>query len=87
MKEGRPIIGAGAGTGLSLSFKIPIQPKNHDLLNAFSFLGISAKFEERGGADLLVIYNRSYFLLLNLSVFFVLTFSSVGGFEWLDRDL
>ena len=79
MAQGKAIIGAGAGTGLGegvieKAVKESERREKGDgggghgdasMLVLTWRAGISAKFEEAGGADLIVIYNRYHLISQN----------------------
>jgi len=56
IKEGKPIVGAGAGRYF-VTLRPPCQPR----LTRTPGIGLSAKFLEAGGADLIIIYNSGRF--------------------------
>lgn len=56
--DGKPVVGAGAGTSLSSNSQISAaKSRTHALVG----IGLSAKFLEAGGADLIIIYNSGRF--------------------------
>ena len=56
VKQGKPIVGGGAGTGLSAKLRATLA-QGGVVIGAGAGTGLSAKLAEAGGADLIIIYN------------------------------